>query len=294
MAQVTSVWLVYNATSGSNDEAALDALTRAFAESCMTIAGRTCFPDDEPPQADRLDRDEIRTVAIFAGDGTINSVVTGLYGWGGSILVLPGGTMNLLSKALHGDEEPGAIVAKVAQGAGVPTRPPTIECACGIGFAGVIAGPGTAWYDVREAMRDSDVMETVSATTEAIEESTAGARVLCAQPACGRDEGYQAIVLGPTREGIEATGYFADNLMEYAKQGAAIVQRDFRSGPHEAIGTRDSLTLRSADGTPMGLLVDGESCDPVPEMTFTVGECGVDMIATATSRPSPGKQERPS
>ena len=49
-----------------------------------------------------LDAAGIKRLAIFTGDGSLNAAITNLYGWGGKILVLPGGTMNLLCKRLNG------------------------------------------------------------------------------------------------------------------------------------------------------------------------------------------------
>ena len=62
------------------------------------------------------------------------------------------------------------------------------ETAHGDALTGILAGPGAAWADVREAIREPDVATVVTTLTDAIGESTAGARVACHDPACGRDD----------------------------------------------------------------------------------------------------------
>ena len=97
------VWLVSNASSGSNDDAALAALEDGCGRHGFHVAQRTVFPEQDLPTPAVLDAAGIDRVAVFAGDGTINTLIAGLAGWSGAVLVLPGGTMNLLYHRVHGD-----------------------------------------------------------------------------------------------------------------------------------------------------------------------------------------------
>ena len=68
------IWLVNNASSGSNDDAALAALEACCGEHGFHVAHRTVFPDAGPAHArPMLDAAGIDRVAVFAGDGTINA-----------------------------------------------------------------------------------------------------------------------------------------------------------------------------------------------------------------------------
>lgn len=276
-----TVWLAVNAASGSNNDAALRALEQAFAAAECDLGRRIGFDEEGAPTLDELRREKVDVLVIFTGDGTVNAIVSGLAGWEGAILVLPGGTMNLLARRLHGEAEPAAIVAKVAAGLARRVRPTLVRSRLGDGLSGILAGPGTVWADVREAMRETDVIGTIKGAAEAIGESTAGPRVFCREPAGGRAEGYSAIQLAPTADGLAVEGYYAETLGDYAKQGVALLRRNFRTGPHDELGRYARVRLACPEGETMGLLIDGEPQDADNEETFTLARCAVDLLATA-------------
>lgn len=275
-------WLIYNETSGSNDEAALAAVIACLEAAGFALERRICFPDEAAPPAAELRSRSVATLVVFAGDGTIHSVVTGLYGWEGHILVLPGGTMNLLSRRLHGEAEPAEIIARAGHGEARCLRPSIVRTAHGDALTGVLAGPGTYWNEVREAMREGDVLEMVSEGTQAVSESTRGAMVAFREPARGKSDGYSAILVSPGPDGLIGDGYFADTLFDYARFAIAFLRRDFREGPHDRFELGQRVRIACAVGEPMGMLIDGEPFDGQPEETFVLARCGVDLIATAS------------
>jgi hypothetical protein len=284
MSKASTVWLVHNESSGSNDQAALGALRDALGLAGLTLLGETCFPRDDPPTPADLDAAGADTVAIFAGDGTIGSVVAGLDGWDGAVLPLPGGTMNMLARRLHGDATHTEIVARFQEGVVRRVRPTVIVSRHAVGLTGALAGPGTAWADVREAMRETAVTSFVSTAKDAIASSAGGPKVVCRDSDCGREEGYTAIALAPQDDGIEGAGYYADTLVDFARHGFALLQRDFRNGPHEPLGRHAQMRIASTSGEPMGLLIDGEPYDGGSEEVFTLDTSRVDFWMTADAR----------
>ncbi|HUD30518.1 MAG TPA: diacylglycerol kinase family protein [Novosphingobium sp.] len=279
-ARGSRVWLVCNQASGSNDEAAVDALVSAFAEGGFQLDRVLRFPDEPAPQPAELDEGAVDILCVFGGDGTTHSVVTSAWGWGGAVLVLPGGTMNMLAKRLHGEVTAPEIVARLAKGPLATARPPVIHSRHGIGLTGALAGPGTVWNEVREAMRSVNILEFVATAREAISQSASGPKVMCADVDCGREDGYAAITVVPRDDGLEANGYYAESLADYAGQGIALLNRDFRDGPHDELGLHRTVRLVCPTGDPMGLLIDGEPFDGAAEETFELGPCEVDLVTT--------------
>lgn len=277
-----TIWLAFNAASGSNNDAALAALEQAFVDAACPIARLIGFHETGAPSLAELRESGVDILVVFAGDGTINSLVTALYDWEGSVLVLPGGTMNLLAKRLHGDDgEPVEIIARVAAGRARRVRPTLARSRCGDGLAGILAGPGTVWAEVRETMRETDVIGTIKGAAEAIGESTGGPKVFCLEPACGRAEGYSAIQITPADDGLVVEGYYVETMGDYAKQGFALLRRNFREGPHDTLGCFPRVRLANSQGEPMGLLIDGEPSKAASrEETFELARCGVDLLAT--------------
>lgn len=277
----TTVWLIRNAMSGSNSEAALAALFEALHAAGADLRRVLAFPDEPAPTPDQLRAAGVDVLVVFTGDGSIHSIVTGLYGWEGAVLVLPGGTMNLLSQRLHGEGEAVEIVARGATGQMRRHRPTLIRSRHGDALTGVLAGPGAAWNDVREAIREPDVASVVASVTDAIGVSTSGTSVICRDPACGREDGYTALMLTPGDDGFVLDGYYAASLADYARQGIALLRRNFRDGPHDELGAFADVVLASPQGEPMELLIDGEPLRAGAEERFTLATCAVDLLATA-------------
>ena len=121
----------------------------------------------------------------------------------------------------------------------------------------------------------------VARAVEKCGESTGGAKVHCRNPPCGRPEGYSAVQVIPGPDGLAVHGYYAETFADYAKQGLALLRRNFREGPHDHLGTHASVRLACPEGEEMGLLIDGEAREGTAgEETFTLAYCEVDLLAT--------------
>ena len=280
MAKQSRIWLINNEASGSNDEAALAACEDACSTCGLDIAFRTVFPVEELPTPETLDAADIDTVAIYAGDGTVNAVLEALRGWSGAVLVLPGGTMNLLYHRLFGDLSMEEALEAVGSGKAHRRRPGVIETNCGTAYAGLLAGPGAAWGYVREAMRDVAPLEVAESAREAMDETLHGDRIRCAEPELGRREGYPLILLTPVDAEILADAYHADDNLEFLHQLFALVRREFRDGPHDRIGGADRFVLESVDGSGFGMLLDGEPCDVSESAECVLVTTELDLLAT--------------
>lgn len=280
MKEARPIWLIANPASGSNSPAAVEALETCCGDNGFALERRIAFPEEPLPDAAALDAAGVETLAIYAGDGTVNAAVTGLYGWSGAILVLPGGTMNLLAKRLHGESPTEEIVARASAGAARRVRPMVARTAHGDALAGLLAGPGTAWYAVREALRDVDIAAAAESAGEALAETTGGSMLRCVDPGLGREDGYPLLEITPGQWGLQLDAYHAENTGEFLQQGWALLRRQFREGPHDRLGLIDRLEVADRDGEPIGLLIDGEHAQGGAREEFTVAACEVDLLAT--------------
>ena len=275
------MWLVTNSRSGSNSQRAIEALRRSCQEWGHEMVREISFPDEPLPDAAQLEEAGIARLAIFTGDGTLNAAITKLQGWGGDIVVLPGGTMNLLSVRLHGPEcDAPTILQRIAAGAARPVRPLMARCEQGSALAGLLAGPGTSWASVREAMRDLDLPAIAEGASEAIAETSRGPMVRCAEPALGREGGYPLIEFTPSHRGMQLDAFHAEGAGELLQQSWALLRRNFRQGPHTRLGLVDDVVLETCDGAPLEVLIDGEPATLPPRARFTVAACEVDLLAT--------------
>ena len=135
------VWLVANRASRSTDEGRIAALEAALQAAGATIAGSSNFPLESAPDAAALAG--IDTLVVMGGDGTLGAASSAASAWDGQFLAIPGGTMNLLPKALHGDASLEAIVAVAGQG--VLAHVPVVRAAGHTSYCRIIIGPLTRW-----------------------------------------------------------------------------------------------------------------------------------------------------
>lgn len=277
----TRCWLVVNPASGSNDASSSQTVATALADRGWSVERVITFPDEAMPDPEVLDAAGIGLVVVYTGDGSVNTLINGLSGWGGQVLVLPGGTMNLLARRLHRALEVPAILDIVAGGGAVTRRPACVRCEAGVALAGLLIGPGTCWSRVRESMRHLAIADMAAEAIEAVRQSTTGPFVVPPGNRLAREGGYPLIELTPGEHGVQVDGYYAEDPLDYAGQAWAVLRRRFREGPHDRLGLSDGITLESIDGSPLAILVDGEPAETPSPSRFTLVPCGVDLLASA-------------
>lgn len=273
-----NTWLCVNAASGSNNDAAIRAVTEAFAAAGSPPRRVIDIAEGGPPEPRELVEGGVDRLAIFAGDGTTNAVATALEGWNGQVLVLPGGTANLLARALHGERDAAAIIHDLSRLR--PLRRACIRTSQGTALIEVLAGPGATWSDVREGLREGDLPGIAASTATAIRQSTAGPMVAIVEPALGRPEGYSGVRLEAAAGGMLVEGYGGETVADYLRQGLALLRRDFRQGPHEDLGAARDILCRSQGDGPIELMIDGERRTGAREERFSLAELAVDLLAS--------------
>lgn len=272
--------VICNRRSGSYSEALESEIDDALTRAGHDIARHIVLPDMDLPSRDALEAEGVGLVAIFSGDGTITALTEKLTGWDGEILVLPGGTMNLLAKRLHHGDDVRAILATVARGGLTGRHVPVIETDAGISHVSIIAGPATIWGEVREAIRDHDVVEIAQLLPEAL--STAGPEGDGSVTISGEGgTGYPALFIEP--RGFDALAVHAvslDGVDDMFKHAMAWLSHDFRDGPMRLLGLRREVEIAQADGA-IGLLLDGERCRHSSPLRCRAGRSGLRFLAAA-------------
>lgn len=262
----TPIWMITNAASGSHNAGTIEAVDTLFANAGTPIERTIVLGEDELPTGAMARAAGVGLFVLHGGDGTITSASAALQRWQGDFLVLPGGTMNLLSRALHGELSPEAIVIK-AVGENLPALPvPVIVGEGHCALAGIIAGPTSAWGEVREQVRRIDLKGLASSIPEALAETLSGDDIAID----GMEGSYQAIYLQPATGGIMVRGVLARNAGDLLKHGWAWLSGDFRDGPSVELGTVAAVTLRGSGA--VGLLVDGEKAQAGSTLHFVQGQ----------------------
>jgi diacylglycerol kinase family enzyme len=267
--------LLCNNQSGSFDPAAIEAITEICRAHGSPLAATFRLPDADIPDAAALRAAGIDLLLVWTGDGTINAAATAAGGWDGAILPLPGGTLNLLSKALHGDRPAPDILSDALAGKARRRAIPIIRGSDGDAFITIVTGPATRWAEVRETMRQDGLIEAAGAAPEALGEmrNAPGVRV------AGSDRDWPAIILTPTETGLRADGILTEGTVDVLRHGLAWLGGDFRDGPSERLAHGETITLEST--RPIALEYDGEVGETASPARFAIGTSAVDFVATA-------------
>lgn len=266
MTDNSPIWMICNTASGSHNAEVIDRICARFVEAGRPIARHIDLGEQQLPDGAEAVAAGVGLVIVFGGDGTITSTTDALTGWDGELLILPGGTMNLLSKAVHGDRTPEDIVDRVLTGAASAVRVPVIGGEGYCALAGVIAGPTSAWGDVREHVRRLNVAAIATSVGDALNQTLNGDDIRIE----GREGAWQAIFLQPGEHGMTVKGVLARNAGEIVRHGWAWLSGDFREGPSEDLGEAMDVTLIGTG--PVGLLVDGERAKAGDRVQFRQGE----------------------
>lgn len=274
------LWLVANRASASNDQETLEALIDALGEGGCAPDRVIDIQSDSLPTIADLDGAGVTTLAVFAGDGTVNAVATQLDGWKGNVLILPGGTKNLLARELHGEDGFADIVSRFAAGSLKPVRRQMIACSAGNALVEVLAGPGATWADVREEMRDGSIADVAATAIDATRDTLAGPQVHVESPAGGREDGYSGVRLTISGDRMTTDAYGAQGIGDYIAQGVALLKRDFRDGPHDELGDHGEVACVMADGSAIELMLDGERATGSGRETFSLAPLAVDLLAS--------------
>lgn len=267
--------LICNSQSGGHDEDVMGAIAEICRTSGAPLAATFALPDDDIPDAAELERRGIDLLLVWTGDGTINAAATKAAGWDGAVLPLPGGTLNLLSKNLHGDRPVAEILSDALQGKGRRQPVPMIRSDGGDAFITIVAGPATQWAEVRETMRQDGLIEASRSAPDALDAMMNAPGVAVA----GHGQAYPAVILTPTAHGIRADGILTEGTADVLRHGLAWLGGDFRDGPSEEIVSGETIILES--DAPISLEYDGELGETPSPARFGLGTSAVDFVATA-------------
>ena len=270
--------LVINSNSGSANSVDEDVLNAAFEAGGFQIVSRISLPDDDLPSRGQVEANDFDTVAVCAGDGTISSVCASLAGWTGEILILPGGTMNLLSRRLHGEYILSDLI-NLLPNISAPAAPvPVIKIGGTDVLTGLTVGPSTRWGKVREGIRQANI-SSLSETVPAAWSETLGddGVWLNGNPR----QAYAGIFIEPhDAENISVLAFRANGLGDMVNHGLAWLRRDFREGPRDELGLMHAATV-IGDHNDTGILLDGEYEDRTLPLTCRAGMSSVRFLKIA-------------
>ncbi len=260
--------LITNANSGSAGAVNEEALQAAFDVAGFKIIRQITLPDDELCDRAAVESENAEVVAMVSGDGTISSLCENLAGWDGGILVLPGGTMNLLSRRLHGEFALPEIIERLLQISPEAVPVPIVRLGSREILTGLTVGPSTRWGEVREGIRQGDVSALTEIVPAAWSETLSDDGVWVQ----GHEkQAYAGVFVEPANaDTLSVIAFRANNIGDMVGHGLAWLRRDFREGPRDELGLMTEVTILG-DRATAGILVDGEQDECILPLTCAAG-----------------------
>lgn len=270
-----NLWFITNPGSGSSTVEKCEALAALFADHGLTLLGRTTFPTDAMPDPTTLDSAGVDTVVLFAGDGTINTAIRTLADWKGAILILPGGTMNLLAKALHGNADPAAIIL-ATHGKTTLVDLPYVAAGHHRAYVGLILGPAASWVHARELVRAGRLRGLARAVRHAWARTFGRGIRIAGAP--GLPTGAQAILVTPDGAALKLSAIDARDWGTIAKLGWDWLTGDWVAAAAVTQVHADRVHLLGRK--PVLALFDGEPEQLAPGVPINSGKTPARFIST--------------
>lgn len=257
---------LYNPASGSVTADGGDKLRAALEEAGVRDAELVELDRaDFQAQLKQLSEANPDLFVVWGGDGTLRTALT-LAGQTPNLLLLPGGTMNMLTKSIHGDKSWDAILKEVLAS---PKR--TVIPAGKVNdehfFCAMLAGAPARLAEARESLRRGELVKAAVEARAALE--TVASLNLEARYRDGYS--FERATLPPTSIiGVLVGPMARDAEMEVAAlseptAGGALnviwssFVSDWRSAPNITIVPARSLVIEGEGDIPV--IIDGEAIE---------------------------------
>lgn len=161
---------VLNTGSGSCDEHSAGEAQAIFEKAGLAHVAIVVASPAEIDAALSKAVQDADVLVVLGGDGTIRSAIEKFADVSGHLIPLPGGTMNMLPKALYGERNwQAALADTLADPAIHPVSGGQAEKSRF--FVAALLGAPALWADAREALRAGDLIEAVKRSFTAIRRS---------------------------------------------------------------------------------------------------------------------------
>ena len=254
---------IINTSSGGCDSESetemLDILKGANVSNCKTWCG----------ESDQIERafaeaatQELQTLIVLGGDGTIRTAAHAFTGTDTYLLPLPGGTLNVLPRALYGDSSWQEALKKTL------ANPLTRELSGGrvgdkLFFVAAVVGAPGLWMEAREAIRKGDIINAVGKAGVAFGAMFDTTIQYFISPELSGEAEVVAIIcplvseqLSDSEQALEAAAIDVENATELLGLATAAAFGKWRDNENVALTKTRQVTVQSKKDIP--LFLDGE------------------------------------
>ena len=277
---------IINTSSGGSDSGSeaelLNILEGTGVTKCKTWCG----------QADQMERSfaeaaahKLDVLIVLGGDGTIRTAAGACSRRGMYLLPLPGGTMNMLPRALYGDVSwKNALknslahpVTKVLSGGRVEGNQ---------FFVAAIVGVPALWAETRESIREGDIVDAIKTGAVAFQGMFA-TKIQYSISSETKGEAEVIAVICPliseqmseSEQALEAAVINLENAVELIRFATAAAVGKWRDGGNISLSKTTRVTVHSTTDIP--IFLDGERMKMGKKAEITFVPQAVNVIVPA-------------
>ena len=203
-------------------------------------------------------------LVVLGGDGTIRTAAEACTGTGTYLLPLPGGTLNMLPRALYGDASwQNALKDTLADPAIKVLSGGRVADANALFFVAAVVGAPGLWMEAREALREGDILDAVhkgGIAFEAMFDTTI--QYFISPEVSGEAEVVTVICplvseqMSDSEQTLEAAAIAVANAAEVLALVTAAAFGKWRENKRVTLSKTDRVTVKSSSDIP--LFLDGE------------------------------------
>jgi diacylglycerol kinase family enzyme len=257
------VGAIINTSSGGCDSESeiemLEILKCAGVTNCKTWCGgadqiERAFAESAKHKPDVL--------IVLGGDGTIRSAAEACSGTDSYLLPLPGGTMNMLPRALYGDLSWQETLKATL------SRPMTKMLSGGrarneLFFVAALIGAPALWIEARESIREYDIADAVEKSGIALQKMFDTKVQYAISPQVSGEAEVVAVVcplvseqMSGSEQALEAAAINLDNAAELLRLATAAAFGNWRENKTVTLSKTRQVIVQSTRDIP--LFLDGE------------------------------------
>ena len=287
--------VLVNPLSGGVDAAAPGMMETLLADYPVEASVVTLTPEDFDTQVDAAFAADVDAILVLAGDGTAGTIAARAGPAGPLIAPLPGGTMNMLPKALYGTGDWKEALRRVLEtGTEVPVAGGRVidRADSRPFFCAAILGAPALWAPAREAVRTGRLRLAWLYGQRALRRAFSG-RLRYTLDGSRPSRAEALVLISPTisravgtETGLEAAAMSTAGAAEAFRLAAHALFDDWRHDP--AVRTRPARHAGVSARSRIPAVIDGE-----PTLMESGAEVVFDAVAFRALAPAPQRETDP-
>jgi diacylglycerol kinase family enzyme len=279
------VGAIINTSSGGCDSESeaemLDILQGAGVTNCKIWCGESAQIEQAFAE---VATNSPRVLVVLGGDGTIRTAAEACIGTGAYLLPLPGGTMNMLPRALFGDGSWQETLKNTLADPAIKTLSGG-RAGTNLFFVAAVVGAPALWIEARESIREGDVFDAVEKSAVALQATFDPTVQYVISPEVTGEAEVVAVIcplvseeMSDSEQSFEAAAIDVKNAAELLGLATAAAFGKWRDDRSITLSRTQRVTVRASRDIP--LFLDGErvKAGKNAEITFVPG--AVNVIGT--------------